>query len=235
MAHFLKHGRDADDIATEDAKVRSTVESILADIAARGDAAVRELSAKFDGWDREDFRLTNQRDRRDAMSELSARNLDDIQLRAGPGAHLRRAAEGRVWWTSRWRRCRASCWATRTSRSTPSAATCRAANTRCSPPPTCRVITAKVAGVPRIIDLRPAVPGQARTGDRGGPAPRPAPTRSTASAASRRSARWRIGTETHRAGRHAGRPRQCLSSRRPSGSCSAASASTCSPARPRRW
>ena len=79
MAHFLKHGRDADDIATEDAKVRSTVESILADIAARGDAAVREMSAKFDGWDREDFRLTNQ-EIRDAMSELSARNLDDIRF-----------------------------------------------------------------------------------------------------------------------------------------------------------
>ena len=79
MAHFLKHGRDADDIATEDAKVRSTVESILADIAKRGDAAVREMSAKFDGWDREDFRLTNQ-EIRDAMSELSARNLDDIRF-----------------------------------------------------------------------------------------------------------------------------------------------------------
>ena len=79
MAHFLKHGRDADDIATEDAKVRSTVESILADIAKRGDAAVREMSAKFDGWDREDFRLTDQ-EIRDAMSELSARNLDDIRF-----------------------------------------------------------------------------------------------------------------------------------------------------------
>ena len=79
MAQFLKHGRDADDIATEDAKVRSTVESILADIAARGDAAVREMSAKFDGWDREDFRLTDQ-EIRDAMSELSARNLDDIRF-----------------------------------------------------------------------------------------------------------------------------------------------------------
>ncbi len=48
MARFLKEGRDADAIASDDAKVRATVESILADIAARGDAAVRELSVEFD-------------------------------------------------------------------------------------------------------------------------------------------------------------------------------------------
>ena len=48
MARFLKQGRDADAIAADDAKVRETVEGILADIAARGDAAVRELSVKFD-------------------------------------------------------------------------------------------------------------------------------------------------------------------------------------------
>jgi sulfopropanediol 3-dehydrogenase len=56
MARFLKQGRNADAIAADDAKVRATVEGILADIAARGDRAVRELSVKFDRWDREDFR-----------------------------------------------------------------------------------------------------------------------------------------------------------------------------------
>jgi sulfopropanediol 3-dehydrogenase len=60
MARFLKQGRDADLTAADDAKVRATVEGILADIAARGDAAVRELSVKFDRWDREDFRLTDR-------------------------------------------------------------------------------------------------------------------------------------------------------------------------------
>jgi sulfopropanediol 3-dehydrogenase len=38
--------------------VRDTVEAALADIEARGDVAVREMSNKFDGWDREDYRLT---------------------------------------------------------------------------------------------------------------------------------------------------------------------------------
>ena len=71
MARFLKQGRSADAIAAEDAKVRATVEGILADIAARGDQAVRELSAKFDRWDREDFRLTD-REIKDALAELTA-------------------------------------------------------------------------------------------------------------------------------------------------------------------
>jgi sulfopropanediol 3-dehydrogenase len=79
MARFLKQGRDADAIAADEAKVRATVEGILADIAARGDAAVRELSAKFDRWDREDFRLTD-REIKDALSELTPRNIDDIKF-----------------------------------------------------------------------------------------------------------------------------------------------------------
>ena len=58
MARFLKRGRDADAVAEDDAKVRATVENILADIKARGDAAVRELSIRFDKWDRQNFRLS---------------------------------------------------------------------------------------------------------------------------------------------------------------------------------
>jgi len=41
---------DASAIKEADAKVRETVEQILADIEARKDAAVRELSQKFDDW-----------------------------------------------------------------------------------------------------------------------------------------------------------------------------------------
>ena len=43
MPRFLKRGMDASAIKAADAKVRETVESILAQIEARGDAAVREL------------------------------------------------------------------------------------------------------------------------------------------------------------------------------------------------
>ena len=41
-----------------DAKIRSTVESIIADVAKRGDAAVREMSERFDKWSPPRFRLS---------------------------------------------------------------------------------------------------------------------------------------------------------------------------------
>ncbi len=81
MARFLKTGRDADAIAEDDAKVRGIVEGILADIAKRGDAAVREMSQKFDGWDRDDYRLTDA-EIRDCVGELSARGQDASRPRS---------------------------------------------------------------------------------------------------------------------------------------------------------
>lgn len=79
MARHLKRGRDAEARAEDDAKVRATVEGILADIEARGDAAVRDLSIRFDKWDRSDFRLTDA-EIRDCLAQLSARDLDDIRF-----------------------------------------------------------------------------------------------------------------------------------------------------------
>jgi len=79
MARHLKTGRSSEAVAEEDARVRATVEGILADIAQRGDIAVRELSAKFDGWDREDFRLSDQ-EIEDCLAQLSKQNLDDIRF-----------------------------------------------------------------------------------------------------------------------------------------------------------
>jgi sulfopropanediol 3-dehydrogenase len=79
MARHLKRGRDAEARAEDDAKVRATVEGILADIEARGDAAVRDLSIRFDKWDRTDFRLTDA-EIRDCLAQLSARDLDDIRF-----------------------------------------------------------------------------------------------------------------------------------------------------------
>ena len=54
MAIWLKRGATAEAKAEADRKVRDIVEATLADIELRGDAAVRELSIKFEGWDRED-------------------------------------------------------------------------------------------------------------------------------------------------------------------------------------
>jgi sulfopropanediol 3-dehydrogenase len=79
MAKILKRGRDAAQRAEDDSKVRATVEGILADIEKRGDAAIRELSIKFDQWDRGDFRLTDA-EIKDCLSQLSRRNIDDIKF-----------------------------------------------------------------------------------------------------------------------------------------------------------
>ena len=79
MPRILKASRSAAARAEDDAKIRATVEGLLADIANRGDAAVREMSEKFDGLARDDYRLTDQ-EIRDCMSELSARDLEDIRF-----------------------------------------------------------------------------------------------------------------------------------------------------------
>src|SRR6185436_19213076 len=60
MPRFLKRGMDAGAIEEADAKVRQTVEGILDQIKKYGDAAVRELSEKFDKWSPENFKLTPQ-------------------------------------------------------------------------------------------------------------------------------------------------------------------------------
>ena len=49
----LKSGKPEAEKAEDDAKVRQIVEDTLADIEARGDAAIRELSAKFDSYEPE--------------------------------------------------------------------------------------------------------------------------------------------------------------------------------------
>jgi sulfopropanediol 3-dehydrogenase len=79
MARFLKTSRNATLRAEDQAKIRTTVEGILADIEARGDVAVRELSNKFDGWDRADYRLTDA-EIKACMAELSARDIEDIKF-----------------------------------------------------------------------------------------------------------------------------------------------------------
>ena len=76
---YIKRGKDAAATAEADALVRSTVESILQDIERRGDDAIRELSRKFDQWDPEDFRLS-QADIEKAVKQLSPREIEDIRF-----------------------------------------------------------------------------------------------------------------------------------------------------------
>src|SRR5438105_247654 len=79
MARYLKRGMDASAIKAADAKVRETVEGILADVEARRDAAVRELSQKFDNWSPPSFKLSPSEIER-AIAQVSKRDLDDIKF-----------------------------------------------------------------------------------------------------------------------------------------------------------
>ena len=79
MAKVLKSGVDASLVKSADAKVREIVEATLADIDARGDAAIRELSIKFDNWDRDDYRLTAAEI--DAcLAEMTPQDIKDIEF-----------------------------------------------------------------------------------------------------------------------------------------------------------
>ncbi len=79
MARYLKRGATTEAKAESDRKVRDIVEAALADIEARGDDALREMSVKFDGWDREDYRLS-QSEIDFCVDGLSAQERHDIEF-----------------------------------------------------------------------------------------------------------------------------------------------------------
>ena len=158
MIQYLKRGASAEARADADRKVRDTVEAILADIEARGDAALRELSVKFDGWAREDYRLSQAeidacvdaltpQERHDIefaqaqvrnFARIQRQSLHDVEVETMPGVvlghkHLPVNAAG--------------CYV-------PGGKYPLLASAHMS------VITAKVAGVPRVITCAPPFGGQ---------------------------------------------------------------------------
>ncbi len=89
MAEYLKRGKPAGERAEDDAKVRATVEGILEDIGARGDAAVRALSTKFDAYAPAAFRLTAS-EIEAAISKVTPQEMEDIKFAQ---AQIRRFAQ----------------------------------------------------------------------------------------------------------------------------------------------
>jgi sulfopropanediol 3-dehydrogenase len=79
MANWLKRGIDADVRADNDRNVRDVVEATLANIEKNGDSAVRELSIKFDKWDRDDYRLSDS-EIQECIDSLSAQDVKDIEF-----------------------------------------------------------------------------------------------------------------------------------------------------------
>ncbi len=79
MIRHLKTALSAEARAEDDARTRATVEAILSDIEQRGDAAVRELSAKFDKYEPANFRLSES-EIDAAVSKVARRDLEDIRF-----------------------------------------------------------------------------------------------------------------------------------------------------------
>ena len=79
MAVWLKKGISAEDDAADVAEIRSVVEDILADIEKSGDKAVRSLSKRFDKWNPKDFKLSKA-EIEDCMKSLSKQVIDDIKF-----------------------------------------------------------------------------------------------------------------------------------------------------------
>ncbi|RFC61979.1 histidinol dehydrogenase [Fulvimarina endophytica] len=76
---YLKRGREEAAKAADDLGVRRSVEAALADIEARGDVAVREMSQRFDRYTPESFRLSES-EIEALVARLSRRELDDIRF-----------------------------------------------------------------------------------------------------------------------------------------------------------
>jgi sulfopropanediol 3-dehydrogenase len=76
---YLKHGRSAEQSSQDADTVRDTVTGILADVAKRGDEAVAELSKKFDDWSPESFRLSED-EIAACVRALSPGQLEDVKF-----------------------------------------------------------------------------------------------------------------------------------------------------------
>jgi sulfopropanediol 3-dehydrogenase len=79
MIRVLKPGRSLDAKAEDAAKVKVAVEAVLADIQARGDAAVRQYSETFDKWNPATFRLS-QAEIDACFAALTQRQIEDIKF-----------------------------------------------------------------------------------------------------------------------------------------------------------
>jgi sulfopropanediol 3-dehydrogenase len=89
MALWLKEGISEATADEADARVRETVAGILDDVKRRGEAAVRELSERFDRWSPQSFRLRPD-EIQACVAALGERVIADIEFAQ---AQIRRFAE----------------------------------------------------------------------------------------------------------------------------------------------
>ena len=89
MIKHLKIGKSVEAKAEIDGQVRATVENIIADVEQRGDAAVRMYSEKFDKWNPPSLRLT-EGEIHACIDSIGSQALDDIKFAQ---AQIRRFAQ----------------------------------------------------------------------------------------------------------------------------------------------
>lgn len=89
MIRWLKEGRPVAQKQEDAARIKAAVEAIVADIEKLGDAALRNYSTKFDRWSPGSFRLS-QAEIDACVAELSDRQIEDIKFAQ---AQVRRFAE----------------------------------------------------------------------------------------------------------------------------------------------
>jgi sulfopropanediol 3-dehydrogenase len=79
MAKFIKEGKSISEIQEADSKVKEIVSNVIKDIETNGDAAVRKYSEKFDNWSPESFRLSKEQIE-EIVASVPAQVIEDIKF-----------------------------------------------------------------------------------------------------------------------------------------------------------
>ncbi|CDQ19001.1 histidinol dehydrogenase [Halobacillus karajensis] len=79
MATYIKKGKSEQELQETSEKVQEAVAGIIKDIEANGDKAVRELSVQFDKWSPDSFRLTDEQIR-DVVESVDDSVKEDIKF-----------------------------------------------------------------------------------------------------------------------------------------------------------
>ena len=77
MANWLKEAISEEQRDKAQKQIRDTVEKLLDDVNSRGDAAVRELSVRFDNWSPGEFRLS-EKEIKSCIDRLDTQTISDI-------------------------------------------------------------------------------------------------------------------------------------------------------------
>ena len=79
MVKVIKAGKSQEEVSANDLKVSQIVSEALQDVETRGDQAVRELSEKFDKWSPQTFRLSTKQIE-EIVAKVPSEVLEDIKF-----------------------------------------------------------------------------------------------------------------------------------------------------------